>query len=65
MGINQENKYFRTFYDSLRSEVIFSNLLGFSLVIELVRIIKMRSVEKYNEVQIARHLFILFLFRMA
>jgi hypothetical protein len=48
---------FRTAYDSLRSEVIFSILLGFSLVIELVRIIKMRSIATYNEVQIARHLF--------
>ena len=43
----------------------FNNLLGFSLFVELVRIIKMRSNETYNEVQIARHLFALFFFKMA
>jgi hypothetical protein len=63
--INWDSISFRTAYDSLRSEVIFSILLGFGLVIELVRIIKMHSIETYNEAQIARHLFALFLFRMA
>jgi hypothetical protein len=65
IGINWNNKPFRTASDSLRSEVTFSVLLGFSLVIELLTIIKMPSIEGYNEVQIARHLFALFLFRTA
>jgi len=65
IGISWDNKPFRTAYDSLRSEVTFNVLFGFSLVIALLTIIKMPSIEGYNEVQIARHLFALFLFRMA
>lgn len=57
IGINWYSISFRTAYDSLRSVIIFRILLGFSIVIELVRIIKMGSIRKYNEVQIARHLF--------
>jgi hypothetical protein len=53
IGINWDSISFRTAYDSLRSEVVFNILLWFNLVIELVRAIKMPSIEKYNEIQIA------------